>query len=165
MKWALLVVDVQKAFFDLNPTTTQSLHDAIECINAAIALFREKGLPVICVQHRNDEDKLVPGEKGYEVPDELNILPDDLHISKVYGNAFVKTPLEGELRALGVEGLVITGFCAEYCVLATSRGAEDLDFEPVLLRGALASGSPEHIRFVEEISDVVSYGALRLFLR
>ena len=40
MKPALLVVDVQKALFKLSPATAQSLYDAIEYINAAIALFR-----------------------------------------------------------------------------------------------------------------------------
>ena len=51
MKAALLVIDVQKAFFEISPATTQSLNDAIVYINAAIALFRGKGLPVICIQH------------------------------------------------------------------------------------------------------------------
>ena len=45
MKPALLIIDVQKAFFG-DPTTTQSLNDAVETINAAIALFREKHLPI-----------------------------------------------------------------------------------------------------------------------
>lgn len=45
MKPALLVIDVQKKFFHLNPTMTQSLNDALEYINAAIELFREKNLP------------------------------------------------------------------------------------------------------------------------
>ena len=42
MKTALLVIDVQKQFFTLNQATAQSLNDAIEYINTAIALFREK---------------------------------------------------------------------------------------------------------------------------
>jgi len=164
MKLALLVIDIQKAFFEFDPTTAQSLCNAIEYINAAIALFREKNLPVICIQHLDEEEKLVPGEEGYELPKELNILATDLHISKTYGNAFNKTPLEDELQALGVNGVIITGFCAEYCVLSTYRGAQNLDLKPIILRGSLASSNLEHIKFVENISDVISYGALRSFL-
>ncbi|MBM4430289.1 MAG: cysteine hydrolase [Chloroflexi bacterium] len=119
MKPALLVIDVQKAFFGLSPATAQSLKDAIEYINAAIALFREKGLPVICVQHMKEEDQLVPGQEGFDLPEELHILPSDLHIHKTYGNAFNKTPLAAHLRDLGVDTVIITGFCAEYCVLST----------------------------------------------
>lgn len=160
MKTALLVIDVQKAFFDRDVVTTKSLNDAIEYINAVIAIFRKKGLPVICVQHMDKDDNLVPGQPGFDLPDSLQILPSDLHIHKVYGNAFNKTPLAEELAQLGVDTVILTGFCAEYCVLATYRGAIDLDLAPILLRGSLASGNLKNIKFVESISEVVSYGAL-----
>ena len=163
MKPALLVIDVQKAFFN-DPVTAQSLNSAIEYINAAIALFREKQLPVLCIQHMNKDDKLIPGEDGFDLPDQLNILDTDLHIHKIYGNSFNKTPLEDELRKLGVDTVIITGFCAEYCVLSTCRGAEDLDLTPIILRDSLASGSPENIKFVESISALISYEALKKVL-
>jgi nicotinamidase-related amidase len=105
MKPALLVIDIQKAFFEGDPITRQSL-----------------------------------------------------------GNAFNKTPLEAELRALGVDTAIITGYCAEYCVLSTYRGAKDLDLTPIILCGSLASDIPENIVFVESISDVISYGALKKVL-
>jgi len=164
MKWALLVIDVQKAYFDISPETARSLSEAIEYINAAIALFREKGLPVVAIQQVDEEENVVPGEPGYELPDEMDILPTDLHIAKTYGNAFTKTSLQHELEAMDVEGLILTGFCAEYCVLSTYRGAQDLDLKPILLRGSLASMRSENIPFVESINDVISYGALRSFL-
>jgi nicotinamidase-related amidase len=164
MKPVLLVVDVQKEFFKIDQTTAQSLNKAIEYINAAIALFRDRHLPVISVQHMEPEDNLVPGEEGFALPDQLHILDSDVHIHKTYGNAFNKTSLADELRQLGVDTVIITGFCAEYCVLATYRGAEDLDFTPIILRGSLASDSPEHIKFVENISNIISYGALKKVL-
>jgi nicotinamidase-related amidase len=164
MKPALLVIDIQRAFFKGDPVTAQSLERAIEYINAAIAMFREKHLPIVCVQHVEEDNKLVPGEDGFEVPDGLNVLDSDLHIHKTYGNAFNKTPLMDELRKLDVDTVIIAGFCAEYCVLSTHRGAKDLDLTPILLRDSLASGVPENIRFVESISDVISYGALRRVL-
>ncbi len=164
MKPALLVIDVQKAFFDLDDTTTQSLNHAIEYINAAIDLFRKKGLPIASVQHVDEEDGLVPGQAKFDLPESLNLLPSDIAIHKTYGNAFNKTDLEAKLRALGVDTVVITGFCAEYCVLATCRGAEDVDLHSMILRNAIASGAPERIRFVEDINEVISYGALKDFL-
>ena len=164
MKPALLVIDVQKAFFKYDPVMTQSLERAIEYINAAIALFREKQLPVICVQHMDQEDNLVPGEDGFDLPEQLKILDTDLHIHKTYGNSFNKTPLAGELHKLGVDTVIITGFCAEYCVLSTYRGAEDLDLKPIILRDSLASGNPENIKFVESIHEIISLGALKKVL-
>lgn len=164
MKPALLVIDVQKAFFEISPGTSQSLKDAIEYINTAIALFRKKGFPVISVQHMDQEDNLLPGEEGYDLPESLHILPEDLHIHKIYGNSFNKTSLLEELHKQDIDTVILTGFCAEYCVLSTCRGAQDVDLTPILLRGALASVEPSHIPFVEAINDVVSYGALQKLL-
>ncbi len=47
MKPALLIINVPKQFLTGNSVMTQSLNDAVELINAAIVLFREKRLPVI----------------------------------------------------------------------------------------------------------------------
>jgi nicotinamidase-related amidase len=161
MKPALLVIDVQKKFLTIDPTMTQSINDAIEVINAAIALFREHDLPVISVQHIDEESSLAPGKEDFELPDSLNVLPTDLHIHKTYGNAFTKTPLADELRKRDVDTVVVTGFCAEHCVLSTYRGAQDHDLTPILLRGAMASDNLENIRFVENISEIISFKALK----
>jgi len=110
------------------------------------------------------EEKLVPGEEGFELPEELDILPSDLHIHKTYGNSFNKTSLGDKLRDLGVDTVIITGFCAEDCVLSTCRGAEDIDLTPIILRGALASGNLKNIKFVESINDIISYGVLKKML-
>jgi nicotinamidase-related amidase len=158
------VIDVQKEFYEFSPQPAQSLKEAVEYINLAIALFREWNLPILCIQHMNEKDRLVPGEHGFDLPDELHILASDVHIHKTYGNAFNKTPLQSKLQELGVDTVILTGYCAEHCVLSTYRGAKDLDLTPIIFRGALASDIPENIRFVESISDVISYGALKKIL-
>jgi nicotinamidase-related amidase len=160
VKPALFVVDVQKSFFHISPETARSLDSAIEYINAAVELFRKNGLPVICIQHVDENDHLVPGEEGFDIPESLNIAETDLRIHKHYGNAFNKTGLEAKLRELGVDTVLVTGFCAEYCVLNTCRGAADVDLTSMLLRSAIASATPANIPFVESICEVISYGAL-----
>jgi nicotinamidase-related amidase len=164
MKPALLVIDIQKEFFKDDEGTIQSLKSALAYINAAIALFRQKNLPVISIQHIDEAEGLAPGNAGFDLPDDLNVLSSDLHIHKRYGNAFVKTGLAENLRNLGADPIILSGYCAEYCVLSTYRGAMDLDLNPILLRDALASGSEANIRFVERISDVISLGALKSFI-
>lgn len=163
MKPALLVIDVQKAFFK-NPETAHSLEQAIVQINAGIQLFRDKKLPVICIQHMVKETGLLPGTEGFDLPESLNILPTDPHIHKTYGNSFNKTSLEQSLREQNIDTIIITGYCAEYCVLSTYRGALDLDFTPALLRGAIASRVPSNIPFVENVNDIISYGILKKLL-
>ncbi len=164
MKPALLVIDVQKEFYKSGAQTVQSFKDAIEYINEAIALFRTKNLPIVCIQHMNEKEKLIPGEDGFELPEGLNILPSDICIHKTYGNAFNKTSLQDKLHKLDVDTVIVTGYCAEFCVLSTYRGAKDLDLTPIILRGSLASDALENIKFVESISDIISYGALKKVL-
>jgi nicotinamidase-related amidase len=164
MKPALLVIDVQKAFFEHDPVTAQSLNQAIETINQAISLFRQKQLPIICIQNIDRDGPVVPGAPGFEVPAHLNICADDIHIHKMYKNSFTKTRLEEIIHQAGVDTLIITGFCAEHCVLSTYRGTEDFDLTPFILHSAIASGISENIRFVESINDVITLKALVTFL-
>jgi nicotinamidase-related amidase len=172
MKPALLVIDIQKEF--LHPSSggsssrsqacTDSLNSAIEYINAAIGLFRKKNLPIVVIQHKSEEEGLIPGKPGFDVLESVKLEPQDIRIVKTYGNAFTKTGLAEKLRKLGVDTVIVTGFCAEFCVLSTYRGAEDLDFKPVILKGSLASDNPDRIKFVEDINETISYGALKTLL-
>ena len=164
MKPALFVIDIQKSFLDINPAAKTSIGDAIWVINYAIDLFRKKDLPVVCIQHMNEEHDLLPGKEGFEIPEDLAIQDSDLRIHKTYGNSFNKTPLEEELRKQDVDTVIVTGFSAEYCVLATYHGARDLDLTPIMLKGSLASGNPENIRFVEGICEVMTFGVLKKML-
>ena len=164
MKPALLVIDVQNEFFNLNQACSDSLKAAIEYINAAIVLFRKKNLPIVVIQHKSEEEGLIPGKSGFDVPQSVKLEPQDMRIIKTYSNSFTKTGLAEKLRELGVDTVIVTGFCAEYCVLSTYRGAQDCDFTPIILRGSLASDNAEHIRFVEEITETISLGALKTLL-
>ena len=161
MKPALLVIDIQNEFFNINQVCSDSLKFAIQYVNAAIKLFRKKNLPIVIVQHKSEEDDLIPGKPSFDVPDTVKTEPNDIRIVKTYGNSFNKTGLTEKLRELGVDTVIITGFCAEECVLSTYKGAEDLDFNPIILKGSIASYNLEHIKFVEEITDTLTFGALK----
>jgi nicotinamidase-related amidase len=59
-----------------------------------------------------------------------------------------------------VDVVIVSGFCAEYCVLDTYRGARERGYAAALLRGGIAGPHAEHVRVVEAICEIVSYGAL-----
>jgi nicotinamidase-related amidase len=164
MKAALLVIDIQNDFFNIGQVCSDSLKSAIQYANAAMKLFRKKGFPVVIVQHKSEQDDLVPGKPGFDLPDTLKIEPGDLRIVKTYGNSFNQTGLTEKLRELSVDTIIITGFCAEECVLSTHKGAEDVDLKPIILKGSIASDNPKHIKFVKEITDTITLGALRALL-
>jgi len=123
MKPALFVIDVQNDFFNINQTCSDSLKSAIEYINAAISLFRKKKLPIIVIQHKSEEQGLAPGKSGFDVPESVKLEPQDIRIVKTYGNSFTKTGLAEKLRELGVDTVIVTGFCAVLRFINVQRSA------------------------------------------
>jgi nicotinamidase-related amidase len=163
VKAALLVIYIQKAYAT-DEGTSRSYAAAAEHIVAAADLFRKRGHAVVSIYHHGKEDGPHPGDPLYEFADEVRIGKPDVVIHKAEGNAFYDTDLADQLRALGVEIVVVTGFCAEHCVLDTYRGAEERGFIPMFLQGALASRSRKAIDFVEKLGSLLSIGALQAFL-
>ena len=158
MKLALFVIDMQKAYY--NESTKNSMDSACEYINAIIPKFRNKNLPIVWIQHKDEEDGSIPGTTGFDYIEKLKPESNDFRITKEYGNSFNKTNLINIIKDNGIDTIVITGFCAEYCVLSTYRGAQDIDVFPVILRNAISSDNEEHLKMVESISNIISYGML-----
>jgi len=75
MKPALLVIDIQKEFFKEDPDTERSLNNSVEYVNYVIPFFREKNLPVVFIQHKDEENGLIPGYEGFDLPDAFNPSP------------------------------------------------------------------------------------------
>ncbi|MCL2520870.1 MAG: isochorismatase family protein [Spirochaetaceae bacterium] len=163
MKIALLVIDMQKAFYV--GETELSMQKASDYINFALDLFRENNKKVIWIQDEDKEDGNEQGTAGFEVIDLLKPLPEEKRIIKHYGNSFNKTDLLKYLQQEQIDTLIITGYCAEYCVLSTYRGSLDYDLMPIILRGSLASDKPENIHFVENISEVITAGVLQKIIK
>ncbi|MEE4193994.1 MAG: isochorismatase family protein [Anaerolineae bacterium] len=163
MKPALLVIDIQKDFYQEDEVSAKLLQSAVDYLNYIIPLFREKGYPVICIQHMVKAHGFVPGHSGFDIPDDLPIEEGDIRIYKEYSNSFNKTELKQKLEELSVDTVFITGYSALHCVLATYRGAQDLDLKPIFIRGAISGGTPEEVKMAEQVGDIISYGALRAF--
>ncbi len=165
IKPVMLVIDMQEKFYERGGLFKENYDSAIEYINEAMLLFRKNNLPVIHVYHRDDEEGLVPGSKGFEFHSDIKIRKTDKKIIKTYGNAFNQTDLAEILKKEDADSVMLSGFCAEYCVLSTYHGAEDLDLNPFLLKNGIAGGVNEHIRFVETICETISFGPLSLILK
>ena len=155
MKPALLIIDMQNAFYFLNPKIKESFDAAAGTINAALKLFREKNLPVFFIQQIDEKEGLTLDKEGFKIIEQIQALPSDLFVKKHRGSAFFGTKLDELLKEEGIDTLILTGFCAEYCVLSTYRSGSDLDYTPIMLRNALASEEPENILFVERISSLI----------
>jgi nicotinamidase-related amidase len=163
MKLALMIIDMQKEFHV--GETAKQMDRAAEYINYILPKFEDKNLPVIYVQDLDEGEGVVPGTDGFEIIDSLKPKQDSTVIHKRYGNSFNKTDVDKILKDAGVDTVVMTGFCAEFCVLSTYRGAKDLDYFPVILKNGIASTEEPNKEFVEKISETITAGMLEKLLR
>jgi nicotinamidase-related amidase len=155
MKPALLVIDIQKAWLDETPALKESVERHVGVMNGAIRWFREKGLPLIVIYHEAKDRGVLPGTPGFEFIPAVQIRHDDTRVTKLYPNSFNKTELDSMLRKLGCDAVVIVGLSASGCALATFFGAIDYDYNPLMVKGGVASHSEEHVRLVEDLCEAI----------
>ena len=158
-----MIIDMQKEFY-VGETKNQ-MDRAAEYINYILPKFEEKKLPIIYVQDLDEGEGVVPGTEGFEIIDSLKPKENSTIIHKTYGNSFNKTHVDKILKQNDVETIVMTGFCAEFCVLSTYRGAKDLDYFPVILKDGIASTEESNKEFVEKISETITAGMLEKLLK
>jgi len=158
MNIALLIIDMQKAFF--NGSSKESMEMASEYINYTVDLFKKNNKKIIWMQDEDEEDGNIQGSGGFDIIDILWAKENEKRIIKHYGNSFNKTELLEYLLQEKIDTIIITGYCAEYCVLSTYRGAKDNDLLPIILKNAIASGNNEHLKFVENISEIITINVL-----
>lgn len=163
MKPALMIIDMQKAYY--GNSTSAHMEAASEYINYMIPKFEAKGLPIIWIYNVDEDDNAVPGKEEFEFIDLLKPADSHIKIHKTYGNGFNKTEADAVLKENGIDTIVMTGFCAEFCVLSTYRGAKDLDYFPVILKNGIASQNDANKEFVENISETITAGMLEKVLK
>ena len=131
MTTALLIIDVQQALCSGEDAAFESAR-VIERINAISRMARDKGAPVVVIQHESPDGALQRGTAGWQLAAGLNVEPTDLRIGKQATDSFHGTELRAALDARGVTRLAICGFQSEFCVDTTTRRALALGY-PVTL--------------------------------
>ena len=140
MSSALVIVDMQKQFY--RGFGKVAMDRAQVTLNQLIERFRERGDPVVWIQHESCGEGLVPGREGFGIIDALSPLSNEAVIVKRRGNGFSGTGLETYLRQHSVDDIVVGGYAAEACVHKTYRGGLRLGFSAAKIRGGVASGIP-----------------------
>lgn len=159
-KVALLVIDMQQRC--RQDTKLKDEFDAAAShIQYAVALFAAAELPIIVIQDCEDGG---PGSAGFDCVAELQLPTSAISIHKTHSNAFWQTDLERVLHDLAVDGVVVCGYAAEYCVLATYNGAEERGFTPLVLQAAVAGVTRQGIAQMGKMYATVSLTALDYFL-
>lgn len=157
MKASLLVIDMQKDFF--NSDRLSSLKDPlIVNTNTLVETVRSKGVPIIWVRQEMKPDMsdamlgdrkegkrfVVSGTEGSMLLDGLKKESTDYEIIKTRYSPFFKTELEVLLQKLGIDTLIISGINTHACVRMAAIDAYQRDYTVVLAVDCINSWDEEH---------------------
>ena len=138
---ALIMVDCQNTYRHGMMQLT-NVEAAILEAQKLLNMARDLNIPIIHIQH--DAGIGSP----YDVTAEIGQISSEVApkngenvITKNYPNAFIATPLEAQLKALGIENVVLAGFMTHMCINSTARGAFNLGFKPTVVASACATRS------------------------
>lgn len=165
---ALLVVDMQRAFFDNGDSLGRAgldvtpLRGAIPGTVRLVEAAREAMVPIIFTRYmymrgmvdfgvRRDAktekrakiSSLEAGTEEVELIPELGVRQNDIIIDKSRPSAFYGTRLEPVLTSLGIRNLVICGVTTNICVETTARDAGQRDYGTFVVKDAVAEFTPE----------------------
>jgi nicotinamidase-related amidase len=140
---ALIIIDVQHAidhrqWSRWGPRNNPQAEDRIAQL---LAFWRAAQRPIFHVRHMSREanSPYRPGQPGNEFKPQTLPLPDERIIEKSTNSAFIGTPLEAELRAVGIDTLIVTGVITNNSVEATARMAGNLGFATIVVSDATAT--------------------------
>ncbi len=124
----LIIIDMQKGSF-VDPGKFD-LQGVIDRINKLSNHIRENNGKVIFVQHDGTAaDRLIPHSSDWEILDSLTQSDTDIIVRKTTNDSFYETSLNEQLKALGSEQLIISGWATDLCVDSTIRSAVSLRYE------------------------------------
>lgn len=127
---ALLIVDVQNGVVK----GSHNRDDVIANINTLLDKARAESVPVIWVQHSDDE--LKSGSEPWEYVRELTRLDTEPLVHKSYMDSFEETDLESVLAERGIGRLVVAGAQTDACIRSTLHGAVVRGYDATLVADA-----------------------------
>ncbi len=127
---ALLIIDVQNGVVG----AAHQRDDVIANINSLVARARTEDVPVIWVQH--DDDELIADTADWQIVAELQPHRGDAVVRKQHGDSFEGTTLESELARRGVGRLIVTGAQTDACIRSTIHGAFARGYDTLLVSDA-----------------------------
>lgn len=129
-KAVMVVVDVQVGAMK----NAWEAPRVIENISRAVERARSEAIPVVWVQHSNQE--LPEGSVQWRLVPELAPADGEALIHKKYNSSFEQTSLDSELARLGATHIVLAGAATNWCIRATAYGALDRGYDLTLVKDA-----------------------------
>jgi nicotinamidase-related amidase len=139
---ALLVIDVQNGVM----SGAHNRDAVIANVGRLVDRARTEGVPVIWVQHSDDQN-LIPDSDSWRYVPELVRRDTEPVVHKRYGDSFEDTDLEDRLAERGVGRLVVAGAQTDECIRSTIHGGFTRGYDVTLVGDAHTT------------EDLSSYGA------
>ena len=146
MTTALLVIDIQRDYFDGGAMRLPRAEAAASQAAQVLSSYRSAGSLVVHLQHvwdAPDATFMIPGTPGVEIHPDAAPRDGEPVLTKELPNGFIGTDLEKLLREHGITALTIAGMMTNMCVDATARAASDLSFEVTVVHDACAAADLE----------------------
>jgi maleamate amidohydrolase len=157
-KTALLIVDLQEDQRSDPLCVAENLDQVLANTARLLAAARANAVKVFHAAFVRDFNKRPPrpfeplaanggpafsrkGSALVAICREVTPLPDEVVIHKNDASAFEEGSLEGRLKVLDIEWLVVVGVWTEACIAASVRDAEACGFRVLLVKDACASGT------------------------
>jgi len=115
---ALMVIDVQNGVV----AGTHRRDVVVANIGTLVDKAREEGVPIVWVQHSDDQG-LKQGSEAWEYVPELARQDSEPLVHKRYADSFEDTDLEEVLAGAGIGRLFVTGAQTDECIRSTIHGA------------------------------------------
>ena len=134
-KWAnstaLIVIDVQKGFDDVEYWGPRNNPDCENNVARLIAAWREQGWPIVFVRHNstNPSSPLAASSSGNAFKDVLSGDPDLLITKTVHSAFYGDVDLDAWLTEHEIAGVAICGIQTNMCCETTARMASDLGYD------------------------------------
>jgi nicotinamidase-related amidase len=142
-KTVLLIIDAQLEYFaPIGKVVLPDGPKALARIADTLRWARARRIPVVHVVHesrRPGAATFVPGSPALAIHDAVTPAPGEPIITKHLPGAFTNTALEAELRRLGVERVIVSGFMTQMCCDTTAREAAHRGFKVIVLSDATAA--------------------------
>ncbi len=142
---ALIMIDCQNTYTRGVMKLTgidEALLEAEKLLNIA----REKNIPIFHVRHDGGEGS------PYDINADIGAFIEQVApqsgeaiITKHYPNSFIQTDLDAQLKAQGVQDIVLAGFMTHMCINSTAHGAFNLGYQPTVVASATATRSLQGI--------------------
>ena len=132
MTRALLVIDMQRAFDDLDYWGATTNPDCERNVGALVEAWTAADEPIVVVRHdsTSPHSPLHPDNSGNELVDAVAAVAPALFVTKSVNSAFYGHPdLQAWLAERGIRELVLCGIQTNMCVETTARMAGNLGYD------------------------------------